>query len=265
MRQMKSTILAVLMTMTFGVSITSCMDEENSTLGSVMYEYVRVNDEFPITFTNRNGVKLTPTTSIIGETKDMAVISYYYDMSKVTETTTEVPIIFGTGNSPYYFDISQIEKSASEEEDTPIITLEPDLGIADYYSYPLYGSLFDSNTLVLPVAYKSKTYTDEDDYNAEKALHTFSLICNPETDFDGTTLTLHLQHYLATNGEEVDRTDNYIEFKAYDLSSILNQISGTPTKIRVLTNEYMDSNNSGSTTTKENTYEYDYNFNGINW
>lgn len=238
MKQVKF-LLVALMAVVMGMSVTSCLKgEENNTVQGKLF--VKVNRyDFPPSFVDAAGGKWIPTNATVDSNKDMALIYFQYDKTTVEATATSINVALV--EEPYYFDKSYVRLGELEVGNAPMYTLEPE----SYYGI-IKGGFFDKNTLILPLAYWYKKYnyaTEKEKYEAEMNAHSFEMYCDVATDFKDGVLTLTLVHNVSGGEEDVKRTDKVIDYKAFDISSVLNSISGTvnSVKVKVMENQSSDS------------------------
>lgn len=253
MKQVKFFLVA-LMAVVMGMSVTSCLkgEENNTVQGSL---FVKVNPyDFPPSFVDAAGGKWIPTNATIDASKSMALISFQYDKTTVEPNATSVNVTLV--EDPYYFDKSYVMSVEPEVGNAPMYTLEP----GSYYGI-VRGGFFDKNILILPLAYWYKKYdktTEKEKYEAEMNAHSFKMYCDDATDFKDGVLTLTLVHNLNGGEENVKRTDRIMDYKAFDISSVLHSINGTvnSVKVKVMENQSSDSYTDAS----EKSYNFEYKF-----
>lgn len=227
------------MAVVMSLSVTSCMNgEENNTVrGSLFVKVDRYG--FPPSFVDASGGKWIPTNATVDSNKDMALISFQYDKTTVEPNATSINVTLV--EAPYYFDKSYVMSAEPEAGNAPMYTLEPE----NYYG-TIKGGFFDKNTLILPLAYWYKKYdntTEKEKYEAEMNAHSFKMYCDVATDFKDGVLTLTLVHNVNGGEEDVKRTDKIMDYKAFDVSSVLRDIKGTVSsvKVKVMENQSSDS------------------------
>lgn len=255
MKQMKFFLVA-LMVVLMGVSVTSCLNGDDN--HNVQFsDFVRVNtSDYPVSFQTASDIKLVPTQSIATTSKPMALISYQFDSSTVEENAKSINVTLL--DNPYYFDEVYVSPSSTETGNAPMITLEPVIYSNGYYG-TVKGRFFDKNTLILPLPYKYKKYNTEDEQKIEGNLHSFVVTYDEETGFENGTLTLRLHHQIANN-LEVEREANALDYKAFNLSPILERLSGTVTKVNVIIKENPKDDSFAEADAKDKTYTIEYNF-----
>lgn len=251
MKQMKFSLVA-LMVLLMGVSVTSCLNGDDNHNVSAS-NFVRVNTyDYPVSFQTASGIKLVPTQSITTASKPMALVSYQFDSSTVEENAKSINVTLL--ENPYYFDEEYVSPSSTETGNAPMVTLEP----MTYYG-TIKGGFFDKNTLILPLAYKYKKYDTEDEQKIEGNLHSFVMTYDEETGFENGTLTLRLHHQIANN-LDVKREANALDYKAFNLQSILEGLSGTVTRVNVIIKENQVNDSFAEADAKDRTYIIEYNF-----
>lgn len=255
MKQVKF-ILVALMAVVMGMSVTSCLkgEENNTVQGSL---FVKVNAfDFPPSFVDAAGGKWIPTNVTVDASKhmSMALISFQYDRTTVEANATSINVtLLG---EPYYFDKSVVEPREPEVGNAPMYTLEP----GSYYG-TIKGGFFDKNILILPLAYWYKKYdntTEKEKYEAEMKAHSFNMYCDVATDFENGVLTLTLVHNVNGGEGDVKRTDKNMDYKAFDISSVLHSIDGTVSSVKVKVMENQSTNS--YTDASEKTYNIEYKF-----
>lgn len=248
MKSIKS-MLAVVATALFSLSVTSCLngDDDNTLPGMSV---ARVNGDIPVSFTDMYGTTIHPTQQILTAENDLAFLLYAYKQSDVNETEKTVKVTLW--QDPVFFDIETI-KDANESRDgnAPVITLQP---MMDGYTFYPFG-FFDKETLYFAAAYKAFRASDESGWDKEKALHSFELVYDPATAFDGQTLTLYFRHTLTDNGESVERTYGVLDYFAYNLQPIFNEL-GTPKTIKIKAKVNENSDEMSGATEKEFEFQY---------
>lgn len=232
-----------------GATFASCNDDNNDIV-SVAYDFVRVNDDMPLTFTNITGTKLIPNQSILPDDieNDMAMLSYQYDQSTIDETSNSLNInIIG---SPYYFKTDRVEEAGTVTPNAPIATLTP----STYYGITIAGGFFDKNTLILPIGYKIQNYASTDPEEEANA-HSFVLTYDPATAYSGGTLTLYLHHVIDESLADKIRDYDVFAPHAFNIAPALEGLTETPQNIKVVIRR---SNQSSFDSAYEYTYTYEY-------
>ncbi|WP_294554461.1 hypothetical protein [uncultured Bacteroides sp.] len=253
MKQMKFFLVA-LMAVVMGMSVTSCMNgEENNTVQGSLFVKVNAYD-YPPSFVDASGIKWIPANTTVNANKSMALISFQYDRTTVEANATSVNVTLL--QEPYYFDKNSVGLGETVVGNAPMLTLEPE----SYYGI-IKGGFFDKNVLILPLAYWNKKYdntTDKEKYEAEMNAHSFNMYCDVATDFKDGILTLTLVHNVSGGEEGVKRTDKAMDYKAFDISSVLSRISGTVNgvKVKVMENQSSESYKDAS----EKLYSIEYKF-----
>lgn len=257
MKQMKFLMVALVVLM--GVSLTSCLNGDESTIRTGS-EIVKVNQyDIPISFTNAAGIKLIPDKAISSTNGKMALIYYQFDYSQLKENTEKVQITLLA--DPKYIDGTPVRIGSSEDitENAPMVTLEPSTGYGT-----LKGVFFDSNMLIVPIGYKVRDINSQEEANNEIARHAFTLVYDSTQPGENGTLKLRLYHGITDpEGETVTRTKDAYDYKAYDLSGAIldyrvNNNDTKPTKVSIVIMQNRDNNKLDLAT--EETYTYDYKF-----
>lgn len=206
MKQVKFFLVA-LMAAVMGVSVSSCMNGENDPTVQTG-DVVRAN---MITggFTDRNGMKLVPSTPSI-LSGDMYFINFQYDSSTLTANSKTVDITLMS--TPTCIDGKEISSSV----------VEPNVAIYGFSSSYIIPFLFDSNTLVIPFYYWLKNVSGKD-LETELAKHDFTLYYDSEKIKEGDTeLDLYLSHKI--NDEDLTGRGVYTgEYKAFNLRYVISE------------------------------------------
>lgn len=254
MKQVKFFLVA-LMAVVMGMSVTSCLKgEENNTVQGSLFVKVSPYD-FPPSFVDAAGGKWIPTNATVDASKSMALISFQYDRTTVEPNATSINVTLV--KDPYYFDKSYVTSAEPEVGNAPMYTLEPE----SYYG-TIKGGFFDKNTLILPLTYWYKKYnntTEKEKYEAEMNAHSFKMYCDVATDFKDGVLTLTLVHDVNGGEENVKREDRIMDYKAFDISSVLSGIGEktvNSVKVKVMENQSSDSYKDAS----EKLYNIEYKF-----
>ncbi|WP_336594475.1 hypothetical protein, partial [Bacteroides acidifaciens] len=106
---------------------------------------------------------------------------------------------------------------------------------------------------------KYNNTTEKEKYEAEMKAHSFKMYCDVATDFKDGVLTLTLVHDVNGGEEDVKRTDRIMDYKAFDISSVLSGIDGktvNSVKVKVMENQSSDSYTDAS----EKLYNIEYKF-----
>ena len=254
MKLLKS-VLAVLMTVTLSVTVTSCLKDEYKNQENVL-EFARVDaDVAPVTFVNSSGVTLSPKTPILSVEgdDDMALLAYQYDTSKSKDNPQYREIaLYG---DPVYFSASEVSEDETLEANAPVVTLTP---AVDYVAYS--GLFFDENTLILPIGFKAKSCISTTEQQTEYDAHSFVLTYS-ESDQSGSALTLRLKHIIDDSKVEMGsgiRTLNSLVFRAFDLSPLWEKLMVRPSSIIVKVEENTSSDSYDGV--QDKSYEYTYGF-----
>ena len=89
-------------------------------------------------------------------------------------------------------------------------------------------------------------------------LHQFVMTYDKDNGYSSGTLTLSLHQTIAEEEGSTERIGNAMDYKAFNISSILSEVSGTVTKVKVVIMENQKDDKMSDA--KEKTYEYTYNF-----
>nr|WP_302829143.1 hypothetical protein [uncultured Bacteroides sp.] len=225
MKQLKFLMLAF--TLLMGVSLTSCLSDNN---GESAYDgYLVARTVYGSYFVDLAGNTYYPTTTSVleMETKygfkissaDLVEITFKYvddtsAKSKATSTTPKkynIQLVGAAAIDSYRaVAVNTVEEMEEETvENAPIMTLNPLNGYGQTTAPTLYGA----EMLILPVQWKME--------NAVTALeqHTFSLVSvSEDKDATNSTLVFYLRHNKGTD----TKSDAYaIRNKAYDIENIL--------------------------------------------
>lgn len=225
MKQLK--FLMIAFTLLMGVSLTSCIGDDDPTVNSVAIG--RVTSILPYTFQMADGYSFVATNSI-ETTSNISVgdivqfmFTYNSDEQQFTETNNRIEAEItpyqnmsrGTG-----YAIADNNGADAPYENATINELVSTS--IDKMQY------FDKNTLIIPIAFLAK----KDVYK-----HSFTLVydnsaaANQEND---GVLNLYLRH---TNSEEEEGVEQVGLYKAFDIRYLLSVFGKTPTKIKVYANE----------------------------
>lgn len=248
--------LVALMAAVMGVSVSSCMNGDDNTIVQ-RTDFVRVVQDYPVYFKDIAGNKLVPTPAIMTTSETMAMIFYQYDRATIAENANSVSITLLA--DPSYIKESYVSTTSYVTANSPVMTLEP----STIYGI-VKGGCFDKNTLILPIAYKVKMYDKQEDMKTELNRHSFELVYNAETGFSNGALTLRLHHNAQAiegdDGKTLERKDSYYEYKAFNLSTVLRNLSSTPTKINVVVDQNESTDEFDKEKIKDATFPYDYQF-----
>ena len=239
------------MVLALGALMTSCNDDEDSMV-TVIYDFTRVNHDFPITFTNASGQQIVPKQPIIDTDldNDMAMISYQYDRRETNGSSNMLPV--NLLENPFYFETLTLQSDISVTPNAPIATLTP----TTYYGVTLGGGFFDDHTLILPIGYKIKRCNSETEQAEELQAHSFVLTYNSDATITGGTITLYLHHIVDDTTEDVTRDYDVFAPQAFDLSPILQSLSS----ISSVTVSIQQNNQDDLESAYTNTYNYTYPF-----
>lgn len=264
MKQVK--FLMVALTILMGTMVTSCMDggEANTIMQGNIPMRVKPG-MFGTTFVS-GALEIVPsaTTSIMvddlpSNTK-IAVVLYQYDtaLQPITENTKKVTVeLLGkpqSADAPFH-----ICPNAEDESDVKSTHAVASLTVASGYSsvspyllsVPVMAGLVSSAEyyVIAPIGYKIKSVQKEE-LKAELGKHAFTAVLYmDEIEPGATTMVVYLRHVIreesATADEKNDRTVNYAEYKAFELTDAIDEFnmkSGVnPTKVIVKAMENMSS------------------------
>ena len=225
MKQLK--FLMVAFTLLMGISLTSCMGDNDPTVTqSAIGKVVNI---YPYTFETSDGIKFVATNNIESSTSlnmnigDIIqfVFSYNSDEQQITETNKKINAqITIYQNMSTTTDVVIADNNGAD-------TAYENATINEIISSGNNGMIyFDKNTLLIPISFLAKESLDK---------HRFTVVYNnsaANSQEDGV-LVLYLRHL---NSEEKPAETAGV-YKAFDISYILGAYGKTPTKIRVYANE----------------------------
>lgn len=261
MKQVK--FLMVALTILMGAMVTSCMDGEENTIVQGL-EPMRVNSGYmgmPSTFISGSGIEVVPSNSTMADdlpsdTK-MAYVYYQYDraLQTITENTESIKVELLA--KPQRIDAPLVVVANEEDPQDAkathtVTTLSFNGGYLTPFIFPVSEDVSPSRLaeyfLIVPVSYKIKSVTKQEEFDAELKLHSLTAVCYAE-EMSGTTLTLHLRHAInepVDPDKEVSRTVDQVEYKGYDLANAIEnfrqKVGHLPTKVVVKAMENQSSN-----------------------
>lgn len=248
MKQMKFFLVALMAVMS--VTFTSCLkgDDNNTWTLTIPVKYNYSS------FLTGDGVKLIPTTDLGVLTGNMYLIACQYDQSQVTDATKEIPVtLLGT---PVCIDPKNDEylTTYKKEPTNPLYTLDKSQSSLIFY---------DKNTIFLTMPYwvEVKGNTLED---SEVNKHSFALSYNPEEISESDIkLVLNISHCVEEESEKVTRSGVTYAYRAYSISTALNQFkekTGKLPQYLILKSQTNSVEDKLKTENGESTVEYVYPF-----
>lgn len=251
-------------TILMGTMVTSCMEGEQNTIvqGNVPMR-VKYSSYGNTTFVS-GALEVVPTNATLVDLPSgtkIAVVPYQYDsaLQPITENTKKLNVeLLG---KPQAIDapmnICEVKEDASDVASThAVATLSVGNGyntVVPYLLPVMKGILYPSASaeyfLVAPIGYKIKSVQKEEDLKTELGKHAFTAVVYlEEIESDGTTMVVYLRHVITetpSTDKKDERTLNYAEFKAFDLTNAVAKFkekSGSnPTKVIVKAMENMSS------------------------
>lgn len=262
MKQLK--FLMVALTLLMGISLTSCMGDSDPTVGGTFIMKTVSTYPYTFRFTNSevnyvaaNSSELMANTNLKLSTGDIVQIAWSYNSEEqpVTEATKEVKVqVSGIQNLSTSAECWSLEDDGAESgyQNATItkISFINDYGMSDNNGI----GFFDKNIIVIPVVFLAKS-TDISKYN-------FTLIFDrSQAKAEDTEMALYLRYRT----EEEKPSDVANIYKAFDISSALNDFEGLtdkkPTKIKIYA---FESTKSGSNSLEDGKlsepYEVEYKF-----
>lgn len=263
MKQLK--LVALALTLLMGAMFTSCMDAGES--GPQQWSgLVKVYDRMGyVSFLDAAGTELVDETYMRPIDAKMAVINCEINKDqKLTANSKKISIKLL--DDPKAIDAqSAIVQAIGDPGD--VTTNAPIMGMDFTYGYTTYKPFqFGTyNVVVLPIRYRVKDVTAEEDVKNELGRHSFTLVCYTGDIKSGDKdLTLYLRYNLRDTEEEIAKRVKYVSaFKAYDITGILYEYAdksgvAKPNKIIVKAMENPTDNKLDGTSAQEKAYEIEY-------
>lgn len=248
--------LMVALMIIMGTTVTSCMNGEENTIVQGV-EPMRVKDNIMgLSSFISGGIEVVPTNSTLVDLPSgtkIALVGYRYDraLQEITASTKKINVeLLGKPQAidaplnicPAKDDVQDVKSTHA------IATLSVVSGYSaiEPYVLPVMKGMIHGNAgaeyfLISPVGYKVKGSQKEDELKAELKKHSFTMIHYlDEVESGETSMVVYLRHVISgddTTGDKVERTTNYAEYKAFDLTRAIVEFkkkSGVnPTKVIV--------------------------------
>ncbi|WP_303187159.1 hypothetical protein [Phocaeicola coprocola] len=262
MKTMKFFMLASAFASMIGFS--SCLNGGDYTNSYAGEDFVYVNGFMgTVSLKNQFGYEYVPSNKEVAadlESGKYAYIAYSYDPTTVNNTTKMIDVqLYGCSQLADEYVLS----SAPTEDDAnaPIYDVTSS-GSTGGQVTPVFYQL---NDVFIPLYYYYKPANNNDDLKAEVALHNFTLYYDQATDFNGSTMTLHLRHKIQDFDEEdnKERTSRAYEFRHFSLAAPLYAYKGVnggknPDKIVIEFEQNTYNAEYNEDNVKSETYEIDY-------
>ena len=273
----KITVLTKALTLLLGISITSCLGEEESSIRYGQdFAKVYASSFGGVTFQTINGGSITPSSASIAQATSngldfskingqVVYVYYYWDSNKLTIPEEAKDISGISLQLIEYLDspVEIVENEGAANDSTsniPIISIGLSGGFAENYK-PIF---FDQTTLMLPINY----YIASD-------LQTFTLNYYPNkeenSEESSDMLTLYLRHDKQKDQPNSGSTTSAsqavyggvrIFWRSFDLEDAMSRymaekgLSSYPSQVRIVTEENSYSVNIEDATEKEYTITY---------
>lgn len=194
-----------------GIGFTSCMNGENNSIVSRPIFARLIEYSIPDQFKDAGGMRIVPSSALVGSEGDMFYLYCQYDQSLITENSTSVNVTLLT--TPICIDGPAL-RGFEVTPDAPLREWK------DSNEYPFY---FDKNTLICPITYWVKYEADADAQKKELAKHSFIISYDPASfTVDSKELVLTMNDIVDDAEDEVVKRDKYTnDYKSYNLSSAL--------------------------------------------
>lgn len=263
MKTMKFFMLASAFASMIGFS--SCLNGGDYTNSYSDVDFVKVTGFLgTVSLKNQFGYEYVPSNKeVIAdlESGKYAYIAYSYDPTTVNNTTKMIDVqLYGCSQLADGY----VLPSAPTEDDAnaPIYDVTSS-GSTGGQVTPIFYQL---NDVFIPLYYYYKPANNNDDLKEEVALHNFTLYYDQATDFNGSTMTLHLRHKIQDFDEEdnKERTSRAYEFRHFSLAAPLyaykEDVNGgkNPDKIVIEFEQNTYNAEYNEDNVKSETYEIDY-------
>lgn len=266
MKTMKFFMLASAFASMIGFS--SCLNGGDYTNSYSDVDFVKVTGFLgTVSLKNQFGYEYVPSNKeVIAdlESGKYAYIAYSYDPTTVNNTTKMIDVqLYGCSQLADGY----VLPSAPTEDDAnaPIYDVTSS-GSTGGQVTPIFYQL---NDVFIPLYYYYKPANNNDDLKEEVALHNFTLYYDQATDFNGSTMTLHLRHKIQDFDEEdnKERTSRAYEFRHFSLAAPLyaykyayKDVNGgkNPDKIVIEFEQNTYNAEYNEDNVKSETYEIDY-------
>lgn len=262
MKTMKFFMLASAFASMIGFS--SCLNGGDYTNSYGGEDFVKVTGFLgTVSLKNQFGYEYVPSNKEVAadlESGKYAYIAYSYDPTTVNNTTKMIDVqLYGCSQLADGY----VLPSAPTEDDAnaPIYDVTSS-GSTGGQVTPVFYKL---NDVFIPLYYYYKPANNNDDLKEEVALHNFTLYYDQATDFNGSTMTLHLRHKIQDFDEEdnKERTSRAYEFRHFDLEDLLSAYKvanggKNPDKIVIEFEQNTYNAEYNEDNVKSQTYEIDY-------
>ncbi len=258
MKQFK--LIALVCTLLAGMTLTSCLDDDDNSSSNIVYGYVKVM--YGSYFQDAAGNVFYPTSaslsSAIANGFDIynTNIAYIYGTTELNESGAGYVVSLSTAYSIDAPVQIVIDENSDVTETAPVVSLTYTSGSTDYGT-TVSLDWFDSSTLLIPIYWRMTSNS------SFLSSHTFTLVCYPSEIEEGdTVLTLYLRHDRSNDeGNEAFGLDWF----AYNLTNVLwyfteNSGNSKPSTVIIKDKEnptYVDLDNDYTT---ENSYAIAYNY-----
>ena len=246
------------------IGFSSCLNGGDYTNSYSDVDFVKVTGFLgTVSLKNQFGYEYVPSNKeVIAdlESGKYAYIAYSYDPTTVNNTTKMIDVqLYGCSQLADGY----VLPSAPTEDDAnaPIYDVTSS-GSTGGQVTPIFYQL---NDVFIPLYYYYKPANNNDDLKEEVALHNFTLYYDQATDFNGSTMTLHLRHKIQDFDEEdnKERTSRAYEFRHFSLAAPLyayKDVNGgkNPDKIVIEFEQNTYNAEYNEDNVKSETYEIDY-------
>lgn len=262
MKTMKFFMLASAFASMIGFS--SCLNGGDYTNSYGGEDFVKVTGFLgTVSLKNQFGYEYVPSNKEVAadlESGKYAYIAYSYGPTTVNNTTKMIDVqLYGCSQLADGY----VLPSAPTEDDAnaPIYDVTSS-GSTGGQVTPVFYKL---NDVFIPLYYYYKPANNNDDLKEEVALHNFTLYYDQATDFNGSTMTLHLRHKIQDFDEEdnKERTSRAYEFRHFSLAAPLSAYKvanggKNPDKIVIEFEQNTYNAEYNEDNVKSETYEIDY-------
>lgn len=231
MKQLK--FLMVALTLLMGISLTSCLGENDPTVTSVTFG--RIVESFPtITIETPGGTKfnaLNTAADLNMYSGDYVYFQYSYDSEKVDQNTKSIDAnITILEKMTYNHSIVANDNGESYEN---VTILQMGDGADAIMNNGIKFIYYDKSKLILPLIFLLKEASKE---SLNK--HSFSLVYNEsEVESGDTELVFYLRH----NSAETEAKKGVLSYKMFDIDMALEQFIATagrkPESVVIYANE----------------------------
>lgn len=239
MKQMKF-LLVALMAVVMGMSVTSCMNGEESTIvpvsGIITLKSNIFVPEFQVTGGGVTFVSNNPVEGLSSaQAGDIIFLNAQYDRSTQAvdqnSTRIKIDVIFA-----YKLNTYATARSYATEVEAGNLANRSIIPLSDLSAVP---SMYDSDWVVMPIPYYMEKYENI-------SQHSFELVYFENEEVKNSTLRLHLYHTSTediTKEKAINVTFNpYESYKAFNISSLIskfkiNNKGQAPQSIVIVTQE----------------------------